>query len=150
LSEQLPIEHTIVLVENPPAPQVDQIFAAIRAYNHPWVGEWNPLRIAFFAHDPQGHFLGGIYGIIARGWFFLDGLAVSEPVRDQGLGTQLLQAAEGEARQHGCHHAWLETYSFQARPFYERHGYTVFGTLDDYPIGHSRYFMQKALEVATT
>ncbi len=45
---------------------------------------------------------------------------------------------------------WLRDHSFQARPFYERHGYTVFGTLDNYPIGHSRCFMQKAFAVATT
>jgi hypothetical protein len=47
-------------------------------------------------------------------------------------------------------HAWLETYSFQARPFYERHGYTVFGVLDNHPIGHQRYFMQKALTLGTS
>ncbi len=97
--------HDLIRVEDPQAPEVDQIFAAIRAYNEPWVGEWNPLRIAFFARDAQDQFLGGIYGIIARGWFFLDGLAVAESARHQGLGSQLLQAAEGEARQHGCHHA---------------------------------------------
>ncbi len=35
--------------------------------------------------------------------------------------------------------------SFQALPFYQKLGYTVFGQLDDLPIGHQMYFLQKAL-----
>ena len=33
----------------------------------------------------------------------------------------------------------------QALPFYEKHGYTVFGVLENYPTGHSRYFVRKSL-----
>jgi hypothetical protein len=40
---------------------------------------------------------------------------------------------------------FLSTFSFQARPFYERFGYEVFGELPDYPEGHSLYFMKKML-----
>ena len=140
-----PGEYHIARVDNPPAADVDAIFALIRAYNDARIDVWKPERFAFFAHDTQGQFLGGIYGIIARGWLYLDGLAVVEAARHQGLGSRLLHALEEEARQRGCHHAWLETYSFQAGPFYERHGYTTFGTLPDHPVGHSRLFMQKAL-----
>ena len=136
---------SLVRVENPAAPEIDQIFAVIRALNDTQIGVWNPQRFGYFARGADGNFLGGVYGVIARGWLYLDGIAVVEAARGQGLGTQLLHAAEAEARQHGCHHAWLETYSFQARPFYERFGYVVFGVLDDYPIGHCRYFMQKDL-----
>jgi len=39
--------------------------------------------------------------------------------------------------------AFLDTFSFQARPFYERHGYECFGELRDHPPGHSHYFMRK-------
>jgi hypothetical protein len=53
--------------------------------------------------------------------------------------------AEREALARGCKHAWLDTYEFQARGFYEKLGYRCFGELDDYPTGFSRYFMQKAL-----
>jgi hypothetical protein len=40
---------------------------------------------------------------------------------------------------------WLDTFSFQAREFHERLGYTVFGTITDCPPGHSRFFLKKAL-----
>ena len=46
---------------------------------------------------------------------------------------------------HGCAHAYLDTFDFQARPFYERLGYTVFGLQDDYPPGHRRFFQRKVL-----
>ena len=136
----------LIRIDNPPAATVDEIFAVIRAYNDTRIGVWRPESFGFFAHDDQGRFLGGVYGVVARGWLYLDGIAVAEAARRQGLASQLLQAAEEEARQRGCHHVWLETYSFQAKPFYERHGYTIFGTLNDYPIGYCRYFMQKALD----
>jgi len=55
----------------------------------------------------------------------------------------MLAQAEREALARGCRGAWLDTYSFQAREFYERQGYSVFGILDDYPPGQKRIFMQK-------
>jgi hypothetical protein len=39
----------------------------------------------------------------------------------------------------------LDTFDFQARGFYERNGYELFGTLDDCPPGHKRYYLKKAL-----
>ena len=56
-----------------------------------------------------------------------------------------MRRAEHEAIRRGCHSAWLDTYEFQARGFYERLGYSGFGQLDDYPPGFVRYFMKKAL-----
>ena len=41
--------------------------------------------------------------------------------------------------------AWLDTFEFQARGFYERLGYTCFGRLEDYPPGFARYFMKKTM-----
>jgi hypothetical protein len=39
----------------------------------------------------------------------------------------------------------VETADWQARPFYEKLGYTVFATLDNCPEGHTRYFLKKDL-----
>jgi hypothetical protein len=57
----------------------------------------------------------------------------------------VLLQAEQEAITRGCRGAWLDTFSFQARGFYERLGYAVFGTLDDYPPGQNRIFLHKVL-----
>ncbi len=142
---QHPQDHNLVIVENPPLADIDSIFTIIRAYNDAHIDVWRPQRLGIFVRDEQNGFLGGIYIVLARGWMYLDGLAVAEDARHQGLGSRLLSVAENEARKRDCHHAWLETYSFQARPFYEQHGYRVFGILNDHPTGHQRYFMQKSL-----
>jgi GNAT superfamily N-acetyltransferase len=55
-----------------------------------------------------------------------------------------MAAAEEEGRRRGCTAVWLDTFEFQARPFYEKLGYSNFGTLD-YPAGFKRFFLQKAL-----
>jgi hypothetical protein len=56
-----------------------------------------------------------------------------------------MRRAEAVAAARGCVGVWLDTFSFQARPFYERLGYSVFGTLEDNPRGGARFFMQKRL-----
>ena len=60
------------------------------------------------------------------------------------LYNRILRRFESRAAAQGCRHAYLYTFSFQARGFYERLGYTCFGELPNYPVG-SRYFMKKTL-----
>lgn len=40
---------------------------------------------------------------------------------------------------------YLDTLDFQALPFYEREGYSIFGILEDYPPGHRQYYLRKSL-----
>jgi GNAT superfamily N-acetyltransferase len=105
--------------------------------------EWHP--VAFFVKTGDSEILGGLLGQIWAQWLSVATLAVREPFRGRGYGTRLLISAEQFAIERGCANAWLSTFSFQARPFYEKLGYRVFGTLADYPQGHSLFFMTKAL-----
>ncbi|MBY0276219.1 hypothetical protein K2Z84_12810 [Candidatus Binatia bacterium] len=41
--------------------------------------------------------------------------------------------------------ARLESYTFQAPDLYVKHGYQVFGVLDDCPPGHQQVFLRKSL-----
>ena len=81
----------------------------------------------------------------AYGWLFTQLLVVPEQTRGQGLGRRLMSLAEAEAVKRGCHAAWLDTFEFQAKAFYEKIGYSCFATLPDFPKGSSRYFMRKDL-----
>ena len=72
-------------------------------------------------------------------------LWVTEPLRGQGYGKKLLEAAEEEARVQDYRGVFLGTFSFQARPFYEKFGYEVTGEIPDYPSGHALYFLKKTL-----
>jgi len=66
-------------------------------------------------------------------------------MRGSGIGRRLLSEAEAEAIRRRCRGALLDTFSFQARGFYERLGYSAFGVIDDYPPGHCRIFLAKKL-----
>ena len=106
-----------------------------------------PSRRPLAAFVKDGDTLvGGVAGYTQYGWFSVDDLWVADDRRGTGLGSRLLAAAEAEARRRGCHSVRLDTYSFQARPFYEAHGYVLFGELDHYPDEHSKYFLAKRLD----
>lgn len=49
---------------------------------------------------------------------------VREDARGDGLGARLLEEFEAEARERGCTHVFVTSFTFQAPGFYERHGYT--------------------------
>lgn len=101
--------------------------------------------VQIFIRDRENRVVGGVIGHVFGGWLYVSLLWVGESLRNRGNGTRLLKMIENEAVKLGCKYAHLDTYSFEARPFYERHGYTLFATLDDYPEGHSKYFLRKTL-----
>ncbi len=80
------------------------------------------------------------------GWLYVRLLWVSNENRGQGIGTQLMLAAEDEARKRNCHGAWIDTFNVQTRHFYEKLGYVLFGELNEFPRGHQRYFLFKKLD----
>src|SRR5208337_111910 len=108
--------------------------------------EWYP--VAFFLRDENGEVLGGLLGDIWAAWLHVTTLAVAAPARGHGFGKDLMKRAELYAVERGCTNAFLDTFSFQARPFYEKLGYRVFGTLENHPVGHQHYFMSKQLNSA--
>jgi GNAT superfamily N-acetyltransferase len=114
-------------------------------YNARQTGITDFRPLGFALRDTRGDVVGGLWGRTVYGWLFVELLFVPESMRGQGIGTQLLDRAETEARLRGCGNVWLDTFEFQARGFYERLGYRCFGELADYPPGFSRYFMRKAL-----
>ena len=121
------------------------ILAPLLSFNEAIAGQPSQHQtLAFSLSDDSGAVCGGFWGATSYGWLYTQLLAVPEAARGQGLGRQLMLAAEDEARRRGCHHAWVDTI-FGARGFYERLGYTVFGELPAYPPGFIRSFLQKAL-----
>ncbi len=98
----------------------------INDYNFAVTGMPEYFPANFVLRSERGEVLGGLLAVIWGGWLRVATLWVSEIARRQGHGSRLLEAAEAYARERGCIGVCLDTFSFQARPFYERHGYTVF------------------------
>lgn len=101
------------------------------------------IPVNFVLRGESGEILGGLIAYIWGGWLHVTFLWISKSLRRSGFGAQLLRSAEEYARSHGAFGAALETFSFQARPFYERCGYRVYGVLEDYPAGHAQFVLFK-------
>ena len=135
------------IVSEPRAESGDATFVreGLALFNVAVTGDAYYSPLAIFLKDERGAVLGGALGHVWGGWLDLDTLWVAEPLRGQGYGAKLLRAAEGEARMQGCYCVILTTFSFQARPFYEKFGYEVVADIPDYPKGHSHHVLKKTL-----
>ena len=100
---------------------------------------------ALSACGSGGDLIGGIAGYTKWQWMFVEALWVAEEMRGLGLGDKLLSKAEALARARNCIGVWLDTMSFEAKPFYVDHGYEEFGKIDNFPPGYQRHFLLKKL-----
>jgi ribosomal protein S18 acetylase RimI-like enzyme len=133
-------------VDESPDPALrDAILKPLRAFNESQVGPIKAEHLAIALRGRDNAITGGLWGYSVVGWMFVDLLVVPEELRGQGLGTELLRRAEHIARKRDCIGVWLHTGTFQAPGFYEKQGYTVFGTIPDYPLGHSTVYLMKRL-----
>jgi ribosomal protein S18 acetylase RimI-like enzyme len=105
--------------------------------------EYSPVNL--FLRDDADEVVGGLLGAIWGGILYIRIVWISEPLRGRGLGRRLLDAAERRARERGCRHVFLDTFSFQAPGFYEKLGYRIYAKADDWPVGHAHHFLRKDL-----
>lgn len=145
--ESITMQKPVIEISDQPNPDAERILGSgLAAFNEAYTGfnDRQPLTVLIKDGDTD-QLLGGITGKTTLGMAFLDLFHLPDSLRGSGLGSQLLQAFENEARRRGCHNAVLYTLSFQAPGFYERHGWVKFGELPCKPEGSSRIFMSKQL-----
>jgi len=104
---------------------------------------WNWQSYCIFQQVAERIVAGG-RGIINMGALEVRGLWVDENLRGKGIGMQILEQIEQEARKRGATKSMLYTYDWQAESFYERAGYEVYSRFD-YPDGFQRIDLQKSL-----
>ena len=134
-----------VRFENTESQKSQIIGDLIHSYNRSKreVAESEPLNL--YVEDEHGEIMAGLVAETFGNWLEIEYLFVTENLRGQGIGSQLLQRAESEAKKRNCRFAFVNTYQFQAPAFYQKYGYTEVFTLKYYPYTGQRYYYQKDL-----
>ena len=134
---------------------LEGIKTGLRNFNKNFIPQSTLRALGIFVEDENGNKQAGIVAETVGNWMYIQMLWVDESLRGKDVGTQLMTEAEEEAKARGCRYSLVDTFSFQARPFYERMGYSMQMALEDYiadprapddaPSSHTRFFLTKTL-----
>lgn len=114
------------------------------AYKKKGLGK-NNASFSFVIENDKGKFEAGISGFHYYGCFYIDLLFVAEKARGKGYGSKLMQKAEDLARERKCLFMAVNTMDFEAKPFYEKHGFIIEFTREGFEKGAVMYYMRKPL-----
>ena len=127
--------------------EIEFVNNALEKFNNMHVGPDNHLLLNIVEYDENQNVIAGILGGTYWGWLHIDILWVDEKFRRKNIGSQLLIAAENEAKKRGCHSVHVDTMSWQAPEFYKKHGYELISELNNIPNGYKKFHFIKRLDV---
>lgn len=134
-----------VRLENTESQKAQKIGELVRSYNRSKREAAESESLNLYIEDEHGRLLAGLVAETFGNWLEIEYLFVKEDLRGQGIGSQLLQQAESEAKKRNCRFAFVNTYQFQAPAFYQKYGYKKVFTMKDYPYTGQRHYYQKEL-----
>lgn len=108
-------------------------------------GPRDEAPLCILARTDEESLLGGLNGVIHWRWLYIRHLWVAEAARGEGLGRQLIAAAEAEARLRECIGVYIDTFEPRVARYYEKAGFTRVGAIADFPPGHKRFYLGKRL-----
>jgi GNAT superfamily N-acetyltransferase len=131
--------------------RIDEITAAVSAGLTAYNDRFLPKKrdrtpVAISLRDDAGRLAGGLIGELRLDWPYISLLWIDESLRGTGQGKALLAEAERVARDAGCTHMHLFTWSFQSPDFYRAMGFVEMGRMSDHPSGHDTLFFVKWLQ----
>ncbi len=118
----------------------DWLDAHATAAGHPFDNQ--PFNLELHDGDTV---VAGFSGYRLYDWLFVRFIAVDPARRGQGLGARLVVEAEARVRAEGILGIFIDTYGYQAPGFYQRLGYTAFGTLGQPDPALCRTYLAKLL-----
>jgi GNAT superfamily N-acetyltransferase len=127
------------------------LMSGLAAFNESRIGP-DPVRqpenhVCVVVRDGEGRVRGGLQGVAVGAWMAIDLVWVEEGYRSRGLGSRLLAEAEDEGRRRGCKWSILATFDYQAPNFYSRRAYVEYARMENFPWGHTRFQLRKALDL---
>ena len=102
-------------------------------------------EVCLYLKDDNHIVRGGILSEICWNWLEIHTLMVDEDIIKSCYGSILLGEIEKIARVKECDFIKVDTLSFQALDFYKKHGYEVYGTLDNVGRDFKHYYLKKDL-----
>jgi GNAT superfamily N-acetyltransferase len=142
----LRVKNPVITVKEKPTPDEARLIASeLREFSESRSEIRDRMEVTVIIRDAESGILAGLRGVTAWRWLYISHVWVAESARNRKLGTSLVLAAETEAKKRGCLNVHLETFSFQALDFYLKLGYRQFAALEDFPPGHTRFFLRKSL-----
>ena len=140
----------IEITTNPKEQDVKTISQGIINFNYAKIPDLEPIekevKFFVFVRDKTEAVIGGIRATCFWNTLHIELLWLSETCRGQGIGKRIIGSAENFARKNGCEKVFVETTSWQAKPFYEKLGYRHMATLNDRPKGHASHYLTKELK----
>ena len=106
-------------------------------------GPRDETPFSILAHSAEDTLLGGVNGVIHWRWLYIRHLWVAETARGDGLGRQLIMAAEAQARARDCIGVYIDTFDPDVADFYARAGFARVGEIADFPLGGQRIFLSR-------
>jgi GNAT superfamily N-acetyltransferase len=140
---------TVALEARPDEATQIVLLSGLAAYNETRAGP-DPVRqpenhLCIVARDGEGRVRGGLQGVVIGAWMAIDLVWVEDDFRERGVGSRLLAEAEAEALRRGAKWSVLASFDYQAPEFYMRRGYAEYARMEDFPAGHTRFQLRKAL-----
>lgn len=132
----------VTLIDEADAEAAETVAQGIRDFNARRCGPSRSVPLNAIVRV-DGRVVGAVLGRTVYGHWLIEAVWVHEEHRGRGVGRQLFEAAEGEARRRGVRGAQVDTLSFQAVGFYATLGFREVGTIPDFPPGHTKHYFYK-------
>lgn len=131
-------------IDNSPADfDIKEIIEQLIQFNRQYIESDKREPLAIWCRDEAGKKIAGITGNTFGKWLEIKYLWVDQSMRGQRVGTEILERMIAAGKSRGCSHFLVDTYDFQARPFYEKNGFENVFTLDEYPLTGKRHYLVK-------
>jgi GNAT superfamily N-acetyltransferase len=136
----------VELDEHPRPDDARVVSQGLLDFNRAVIGDANEVQLGVFVRDAAGRVVGGLLGHVRWKWVYVAKLWLPDELRGHGVGTRVMRELEVYARRHGCLGIYLDTFEYQALPFYEKLGYEQFGVLEGYPPGYRQFHLTKTIK----
>ncbi|MCH4888025.1 GNAT family N-acetyltransferase [Acidaminobacter sp. JC074] len=131
---------------------IDELKKSIRSFNddhspyHKASRQEGYVKHILITEKEDKKLIGGLSARMYWQMIYLDEFFVRPSNRHAGIGSKMLKKLIEIAKEAQVDFICLETFSFQARDFYEKFGFYVIGEIKDYPPGESMYTMRLDLK----